>query len=163
MQSILRLDSFKIYNIILLVSFSIIINSNNYSSLIHSIFYCILHFTLIYLCIYYYRKLLYPIFIIYGLFLDILLLNEIGPHLLVFILILSLLNLFSKYFYNLTSIKIYFFIIIIQLLFIFLEILLSFIFYNFNLDISYLIQLIIFTLIMSFPVFLFFSKIDQIN
>ena len=107
MRSLLHLNSFRVYNLLLAILFSIIVNDNNSFSLIYSSFYCTFHFFLIYLGLYYYRKRLYLIYFLYGLGLDLLWLNEIGPHLLVFMFVLVFFNLSSKYLYNLDSFKIY--------------------------------------------------------
>ena len=163
MRSLLHLNSFQVYNLLLIVFFSIIVNDNNSFSLIYSSFYCTFHFFLIYLGLYYYRKLLYLIYFLYGLGLDLLWLNEIGPHLLVFMFILVFFNLTSKHLYNLNSFKIYIVLLILQLFMISIEIFFSYLLFGFNFDLTYLFQIIILSLILSFPIFLIFSKIDQLK
>ena len=159
----MHLNSFYIYNLLLVVFFSIIVNDDQSFSLIYSSFYCIFHFLLIYLGVYYYRKYLYLIFFLYGLGLDLLWLNEIGPHLLVFMLILVFFNLSSKYLYNLDSFQIYIILLVLQIFMISIEIFLSYLLFGFNFDFTYLIQIIILSMILSFPIFLIFSKIDQLK
>ena len=93
----MHLKSFIVYNLILLIIFSIITNSNHNFSIIYTSLYCAFHFLLIYLTIYHNKKILYLIYFFYGLFLDIIWLNEIGPHLITFMLMIGLLNLSLKY------------------------------------------------------------------
>ena len=93
MRFMLRLNAFYIYNLLLIFIFSFIVNSNNSFSLIYTSLYCVFHFLIIYLGIYYYRNALYFIFFLYGLGLDVLWLNEIGPHLIVFMFMLVFFNL----------------------------------------------------------------------
>ena len=159
----MHLNSFYIYNLLLVVFFSIIVNDDQSFSLIYSSFYCIFHFLLIYLGVYYYRKYLYLIFFLYGLGLDLLWLNEIGPHLLVFMSVLVFFNLSSKYLYNLDSFQIYIILLVLQIFMISIEIFLSYLLFGFNFDFTYLIQIIILSMILSFPIFLIFSKIDQLK
>ena len=162
MLSSLHLNSFKIYNIFLIFIFSIII-SNNLPILLSTSFYCIFYLFIIYLGIYHYQKSLFFIFFIYGLLLDILLLNEIGPHLLVFSFILLFFKFSLKFLYNLSSIKVYFFIIILQILMIFMQMILSYLFFSINIDFMSFFEIVILTLVLSYPIFLFFSKIDKFN
>ena len=161
MRSLLHLNSFYIYNILLIIIFSIIVNDNNSFSLIYSIFYIFFHFLLIYLGVYYYRTNLYIIYFFYGLSLDILWLNEIGPHLITFLLILFFFNKVSKYLYDLSPFKIYIILLIIQMLMITFEIFTSYIFFGSSYELIYLMQLFILSLLLSFPIFLLFSKIDK--
>ena len=161
MLSFLHLNSFKFYNLILLFVFSTITNSFYSIEWLHPIFYCFFHLLLIYLAIYHYTKLLYPIYFLYGLALDIYLLNEIGPHLLSFILSLFLINLYSKYLYNLTSLKVYILIIILLLIMILFEFSFSNLVFNLDFKTKYYFKLILISTTISFPVFLLFSKIDK--
>lgn len=158
----LHLTSYKIFNIFLLFIFSIIIN-NNLPSLFLNSFYCIFYLFIIYLGIFHYRKSLYLIYFIYGILLDIFLLNEIGPHLLVFIFTLLFLNFSLKYLFNLSSIKVYFFIIFLQILMIFIQMVISYFSFNIIFNLNHFIEIIFLTLFLSFPIFLFFSKIDKFN
>lgn len=163
MLSLLHLKPFYIYNIILILIFSLIVNTNKEFSYLYISLYCIFHFLLIYLALYHFRITLYFIYFFYGLGLDILWLNEIGPHLLVFMFILVILKIIQKYLYNLSSLKIYIFLLFSQLSMIFLEKIFSYILFNFKSDSIFLIKIIIFSLILSFPIFLIFSKIDEIK
>ena len=128
---------FTYYNLILIILFSLSVSSIESFSIINSISYIFLHFVIIYLGLYYYRRTLYSIYFLYGLALDIyLLVNQIGPHLFIFMTLLLFFYLTKKYFIHLSSQRIYLLILLIQLLIILLEMLLtSFFFdYDFNLD-----------------------------
>ena len=157
----LRPNAFYVYNLLLIFIFSFIVNSNNSFSLIYTSLYCVFHFLIIYLGIYYYRSALYFIFFLYGLGLDILWLNEIGPHLIVFMFMLVFFNLTKKYWYNLNSYKIYIMIIILQFIIISLEIIFSYMFFQYIYYLNHFLQIFFISILISFPTFLFFSYIDK--
>ena len=160
MHSLPSLKAFYIFNLLLIFIFSIIVNSNNSLSLVYTTLYCIFHFLIIYLGIYYYRKALYFIFFLYGLGLDVLWLNEIVPHLMVFMFMLAFFNLTTKYWYNLNSYKIYIIILILQFIIITLEIMFSYVFFQYSISLNNFLQIFFISLLVSFPIFLFFSYID---
>lgn len=161
MRSILRPNAFYIYNLLLIFIFSFIVNSNNSFSLIYTSLYCVFHFLIIYLGIYYNRNSLYFIFFLYGLGLDVLWLNEIGPHLIVFMFMLVFFNLTKKYWYNLNSYKIYIVIMILQFIIISLEIIFSYVFFQYIYYLNHFLQIFFISILISFPTFLFFSYIDK--
>jgi len=156
-------NAFLIYNLLLIVIFSIIVNSNNSFTLVYISFYCFFHFLIIYLGIYYYRSSLYIIFFLYGLGLDILWLNEIGPHLVVFISMLFFFKLSIKYWYNLNSYKVYFAIIILQIIMISLEIFFSYFLFQYSVNLNYFLQIFFMSILLSLPTFSFFIYIDKIK
>ncbi len=82
---------FTYYNLILIILFSLSVSSIESFSIINLISYALLHFTIIYLGLYYYRRSLYSIYFLYGLGFDILLINQIGPHLFIFMTLLFFL------------------------------------------------------------------------
>ena len=155
------LSSFIYYNLILFLLFSLSVSSIESFSIINLISYIFLHFVIVYLGLYYYRRTLYTIYFLYGLGIDILLINQIGPHLFIFMTLLFFFYLTKKYFNYFSPLKIYFLILFIQLLTILLEMLLTNLLfdYDFNLD-KYLIILFI-SIISSYPIFFIFSKIDN--
>ena len=163
MRSFLHLTSFQVYNIILLVIFAIIVNPINDLLILYYSLYCIFHFLIIYLGIYHYRKSLYIIFFLYGLGLDLLWINEIGPHLLTFVFLLLVLQLFKKYIINFNYFRIYFFLILIQIFMIFIELFLSFILFSYPINLFFMIKVFILSLVLSYPLFIIFSKIDLIK
>ena len=147
----------------LFILFCIIVNSSNQFQLFYTSLYCIFHLLIIYLGVYHFRNLLYPIFFIYGLGLDILLLNEIGPHLLVFMLSIILIKLLIKYLSNFNAIRIYIFLLTFQMTMIFLEIFFSYLIVNIKSDFITLIKIASISLLLSYPCFIIFSKIDKIK
>ena len=157
------LGSFTYYNLILFLLFSLSVSSFESLSIINLFSYVFLHFVIIYIGLYYYRMALYTIYFLYGLGIDILLINQIGPHLFIFMALLSFLYLTKKYLNYLSSQKIYILILFIQLLTILSQMLLTSLFFNydFNLD-KYLIIFII-SIISSYPIFYIFSKIDNLQ
>ena len=154
------LNSFFIYNLILVILFSLSVTSLSFLPILNIIFYVIFHFLIIYLGIYNYRNILYLIYFLYGLSLDIFWINEIGPHLIVFMGLLVFIKLIIKYLYNLDSIKIYFFLLIMQFLMILIEMLISQIMFNYSFNFNYFFQITLISILISYPVFVIFSKID---
>ena len=105
-------------NIILIISFSISVNSFILFPNINNAFYVLFHLTFIYLIFYHYHYYLYVVALLYGILFDVLLLNHIGAHLITFILLLIFFVLLKKYLIRLSSYQIIFiyFITLIALL-----------------------------------------------
>ncbi len=105
-------------NIILLISFSISVNSFILFPNINNVFYILFHLTFIYIIFYHYHYYLYVISLVYGILFDILLLNYIGAHLITFLSLLIFFVLLKKYLIRLSSYQIIFiyFITLIALL-----------------------------------------------
>ena len=163
MRFFLHPKPFYIYNIILVILFSLIINPNKDILIIYYTFYCIFHFVLIYLGVYYFNKILYFIYFFYGLGLDILWLNEIGPHLLTFMMILFLFKFYQTNLYSLNSSKIFVFLLLTQISMIIFETFFSYLFFNLSFNLFLVFKLLILSLVLSYPIFLLFSKIDIIK
>ena len=157
------LKPFVIYNFLLLILFSISVNTIDFYNIINLLSYILLHYIFVYLSIYYYRNLNYIIFFVYGLAIDILLINEIGPHILSLMTLLIFLNLSKKIIKSLSSKKMYIIIVLILNLIILFEMVLSLILFNYYFDILYFIGLVIISIFISYPTLLFFKKIDNIN
>ena len=157
------LGSFVIYNIIILFLFSLSVNSIQSFSIINSISYVFLHYVLIYLGLYYYRKTLYLIYFFCGLGIDILLINQIGPHLSVFMILLIVFNKTKKYFQNLNSTQVYLAILFILSIIIFSEMIITHWFFNYNFEIYIYFKILIISLFLSYPILLLFSLIDKLN
>ena len=109
------------------------------------------------------EKVFILFFFLYGLGLDLLWINEIGPHLLTFVFLLLILQFFKKYIINFNYLRIYFFLILLQILMIFIEIFLTFILFSNPMNLFFMIKLFILSLVLSYPLFLIFSKIDLIK
>ena len=156
------LGSFAYYNLILFLLFFLSVSSIESFSIINSISYIFLHFVIIYLGLYYYRRTLYTIYFLYGLGIDILLIDQIGPHLLIFMILLFFFYITKKHFIYLSSQKIYLLILFIQVLIILLEMLLINLFFNYNFNLDKYLIFIFFSIISSYPIFFIFSKIDNL-
>ena len=157
------LGSFTYYNLILFLLFFLSISSIESFSIINSVSYVFLHFVIIYIGLYYYRRTLYTIYFLYGLGIDILLINQIGPHLFIFMALLSFFYLTKKYLNYLSSQKIYILILFIQLLTILSEMLLTSLFFNYNFNLDKYLIIFIISIISSYPIFFIFSKIDDLQ
>ena len=156
-------NPFVYYNIILLILFSLTVNYIESFSIINSISYSCLHLVIIYLSLYYFRKILYLVFFIIGLGTDLLLINQIGPHIFIFVFILFFFDRLKKYFIHLNSLKVYSFILIIHAFMVFFEMITSNLLFNYSFNTTAFVQLIFISLIFSFSIFLLFSKIDKIK
>ena len=154
---------FTYYNLILIILFSLSIGSIESFSIINSISYIFLHFVIIYLGLYYYRRTLYSIYFLYGLGIDILLINQIGPHLFIFMTLLFFFYLTKKYFIYLSSQRIYLLILFIHLSIILLEMLLTSFFFDYDFNLDKYLKFIIISIISSYPIFFIFSKIDNLQ
>jgi len=149
------------YHLILFVSFSISINNLIELHYINLFFYVLAHITIIYLSFYYFHFFLYFLFFLYGVFFDIFLLNNIGPHLLVFIILLLIISSLKKYLFNISPIKIFCVIIVFIFMVFFFEMIFADIILNYNFDYIKYIKLCIIGLTIISPVTFLFSKIDK--
>lgn len=163
MQLKKHLNSYISYNILLFFIFSVTINGFINFSIINIIFYCLVHFLIIYLGIYYYRKSLYLLYFLYGLGLDLFWINEIGSHLLVFMFFLIFFNLIEKHLYKFNSKQIYLLLIIVQLFMFCFEMLISQILFNYLFNFKLFLKISLISLVISYPVFYFFSKLDKLR
>ena len=154
---------FTYYNLLLIILFSLSVSSIESFSIINSISYIFLHFVIIYLGLYYYRRTLYSIYFLYGLGFDILLINQIGPHLFIFMTFLFFINLSKKYFIYLSSQRIFLLILFIQILIILLEMLLTDFFFDYDFNLNKYLKLVFISIISSYPIFFIFSKIDNLQ
>ena len=156
------LTPFTYYNLTLIILFSLSVASIESFSIINSISYIFFHFLIIYLGLYYYRRLLYSIFFLYGLGYDILLIDQIGPHLFIFMTLLFFLYLTKKHFIYFSSLRVYLLILFIQLLIILLEMLLTDFFFDYDFNLNKYLEFIFISIIFSYPIFYIFSKIDNL-
>ena len=156
------LGSFTYYNLILFLLFSLSVSLIESFSIINSISYIFLHFVIIYLGLYYYRRALYTIYFLYGLGIDVLLINQIGPHLFIFMTLLLFFYLTKKYLNYLSSQKIYLLILFIQLLTVLSEMLIINWLFNYDFDLDKYLIILIISILSSYPIFFIFSKIDNL-
>ena len=160
MLSLKYLTPFTYYNIFLVFLFSLSVTALDSLKIANSISYVLFHYVIIYLGLYYYRKTLYIIFFLYGIGIDLFLIDQIGPHLLTFLILLILFSKTKKIFSNLNSKKIYSIIIVIQVLTIFIEMMVTSIFFEYYFDLYLYIKLFFISLLLSYPILFIFSKID---
>ena len=150
------------YHSILFLIFSISLNNLIEFEYVNLFFYVLAHLLIIYLCFYYFNFFLYFVFFFYGVFFDIFLLNNIGPHLLVFIFLLVIISFLKKFLFNLSSIKIFFVIIVLMFLIFLFEMIFADIILNYNFDYHKYIKLCIIVIITIYPVVFLFSKFDRL-
>ena len=156
-------NSFIIYNILLIIFFSLTVNGVPLFPILNIIFYSIFHFLIIYLGIFYYRKKLYLIYFLYGLGLDLFWINEIGPHLITFMFALSIFYLTFKYLNNLRKLNVYLMLLMTQITMILFEMFISQLMFGFYFNLNDFLEIAIFSIILSYPVFYIFSKIDRLK
>ena len=151
-----------IYHFLLFFSFCVSLNLQIDIYYINIFFYSLSHIIIIYLSFYYFHYFLFFIFLFYGLLFDIFLLNEVGPHLIVFIFLLSLIILIKKYLYNLSSLKIFYLIFILIFIIYFFEMIIADLLFNYSFNINNYFLVSIVTSIVLLQINFLFSKLDKI-
>ncbi len=155
------LNSSSKLNIILIISFSISVNSFILFPNINNAFYILFHLTLIYLIFYHYHYYLYVVALIYGILFDILLLNNIGAHLISFLSLLILFILLRKYLIKLSSYQIIFIYFITLIILLLIEQLLVNLIHNFKFSMSSFFNFFIISLFIFIPTVFLFTKLDK--
>ena len=150
------------YHLILFLSFSISLNNLIEFEYFNLFFYVLAHLIIIYLCFYYFHFFLYFVFFFYGIFFDIFLLINIGPHFLVFLFFLFIISFLKKILFNLSSIKVFYVIIALMFLIFLFEMLFADIILNYHFNSYKYIKLCIIGAIIIFPVVFLFSKFDRL-
>ena len=148
-------------NIILIISFSISVNSFILFPNVNNAFYVLFHLTLIYLIFYHYHYYLYVVALVYGILFDILLLNYMGAHIITFLSLLVFFVLLKKYLIRLSSyqiIFIYFITLIVLLLF---EQFLANIIFDFKFNAFLILNFFLISLIIFIPTIFLFNKLDK--
>ena len=148
-------------NIILMISFSISVNSFILFPNLNNAFYILFHLTFIYLIFYHYHYYLYFVALIYGILFDILLFNNIGAHLITFLSLLLLFAFLKKYLIRLSSyqtIFIYFITLIILLL---IEQLLANLIHNYKFNMGSFFNFFLISLIIFVPTVFLLTKLDK--
>jgi len=158
-----HLKSIYIYFILLFISITTTISGLSFFLNLNIISYIFLHILLIYLGIYYNRNLLLFVFFIAGITLDVTLLNEIGPHMISFIIVIFCLDKMSKVLVNFNSFKMLCFIIFSLIVILSFEKIFIYVFYNYSFDFFSYVQLILLSLITLIPSFFLFQKIDNLE
>ncbi len=148
-------------NIILIISFSISVNSFILLPNINNAFYILFHLTFIYLIFYHYHYYLYVVALVYGILFDILLLNYIGVHLITFLSLLIFFVLLKKYLIRLSSYQIIFIYFITLLILLLFEQFLANIIYDYKFNVFLILNFFLISLIIFIPTIFLFNKLDK--
>ena len=150
-----------VFNIIIFITFCFIINSFSNFTNLNLIFYIFFHLTFIYTLFYYYHFTIYIIAFIYGIFLDIFLMNNIGIHLVSLLIIILIYNLLKKYLYQLSSNQISISILILLIFILSVELLIAKFFFNIKFDNYYFLKIQLLSVIIFIPSIFIFNKLDK--
>ena len=148
-------------NIILIISFSISVNSFISLPNINNSFYILFHLTFIYLIFYHYHYYIYVVALVYGILFDILLLNNIGSHIITFLSLIKLFELLRKYLIKLSSYQIIFVYFITLIIMLFIEQFLANLIHDFKFNMSLIFNFILISLIIFIPTVFLFNKLDK--
>ena len=151
-----------IYHIILFFSFSLTVNYFVELKIVNFIAYALFHLTLIYFIFYFFHFTLYFIFFLYGVLFDIYLINNMGPHIISFLIFLTSFQFLKKFLLNFSSFKISYIIIIIVFIMFVIESLISRILYNYPINYNDLGILFLISVLIFLPSLYMFSKIDKL-
>ena len=148
-------------NIILLISFSIAVNSLILTPNINNSFYILFHLTFIYLIFYHYHFYLYLVALVYGVLLDVLLFNNIGAHVISFLSLLMIFVLLRKYLIRLSSFQIIFIYFITLIVLFFIEQFLANLIHNYKFNMSSIYNFTLISLIIFIPSVFLLTKLDK--
>ena len=148
-------------NIILIISFSISVNSFITFPNVNNAFYVLFHLTFIYLIFYHYHYYLYVVTLIYGILFDILLLNFIGAHLITLLSLLIFFVLLKKYLIRLSSYQIIFIYFITLIVLLFFEQFLANIINDHKFNAFLILNFFLISLIIFVPTIFLFNKLDK--
>ena len=155
------LNSSSKLNIILIISFSISVNSFVLFPNVNNAFYILFHLTLIYLIFYHYHYYLYVIALIYGILFDILLFNNIGAHLITFLSLILLFVFLRKYLIRLSSYQIIFTYFLTLIILLLIEHFLANLIHNYKFNMSSFFNFFLISLIIFIPTVFLFTKLDK--
>ena len=148
-------------NIILIISFSISVNSFILFPDINNAFYVLFHLSFIYLIFYHYHYYIYVVTLVYGILFDILLFNYIGAHLITFLSLLIFFVLLKKYLIRLSSYQIIFVYFITLIILLLIEQFLANLIHNYKFNMSSILNFILISLIIFVPTVFLFTKLDK--
>ena len=148
-------------NLILLIFFSVSVNSLQGIENINIVFYILFHLTFIYFLFYHYHYLIYFLGLVYGILFDILLLNTIGAHLFCFIVLISIYILFKKYLFLLNSIQVSSIFFGTLLIILYSEVLIAFLFNNIYFTFLEMFKYLFFSAILFIPSIFVLNKLDS--
>ncbi|PPR47054.1 MAG: hypothetical protein CFH19_00830 [Alphaproteobacteria bacterium MarineAlpha5_Bin9] len=154
---------FNVYLLILLISISVYLNFEpNFPNLSLTL-YIFIHLLMIYILIYYFHFSLYLLFFFIGIIFDIYISNEIGPHLISFMLLIPFVNYIKKFFATFSPFKVLILVFIILLSVLFVEMIFYKLLFNLEFNFIFFYKSILILFIFIFPVNYLFNKIDKIN
>ena len=152
---------YVLFNIILVFSFSVTVNSYVQIQNINVIFYIIFHLTFVYFLFYQYHYSLFIIGFIYGILLDIFLINEIGSHLITFLILILLYTQLKKYLFQLNSFQISITIFVTLNMILISELVLAFLINDIYFNFFQVIKYIVISFILLVPSLFVLNKIDN--
>ena len=150
-----------IFNILFLLSFSAAVNSQIIIPNINIVFYIFFHLAFIYLLFYHYHFTIYFILFVYGLLFDIFLLNNIGTHLISFILFISLYNFLKKFLFQLNSSQITIIIFITLIFILIFENIIAYFLDDYIISFDQLYKFFFISIIIFIPSIILFTKLDK--
>ena len=148
-------------NIILIISFSISVNSFILFPNINNAFYVLFHLTFIYLIFYHYHYYLYVVALVYGILFDVLLLNYIGAHLITFLFLLIFFVLLKKYLIRFSSYQIIFIYFITLIALLLFEQFLANLINDYKFNGFLILNFFLISLIIFIPTVFLFNKLDK--
>ena len=148
-------------NFILIISFSITVNSFIIFPNVNNAFYVLFHLAFIYLIFYHYHYYLYVVALVYGILFDILLLNYIGAHLISFLSLLVLFVLLKKYLIRLSSYQIIFIYFITLIALLLFEQFLANLINDYKFNVFLILNFFLISLIIFIPTIFLFNKLDK--
>ena len=152
---------YVLFNIILVFSFSVTVNSYVQIQNINIIFYIIFHLTFVYFLFYQYHYSLFIIGFIYGILLDISLINEIGSHLITFLILILLYTQLKKYLFQLNSFQISITIFVTLNIILISELVFAFLINDIYFNFFQVIKYIVISFILLVPSLFVLNKIDN--
>ena len=152
---------YVLFNIILVFSFSVTVNSYVQIQNINIIFYIIFHLTFVYFLFYQYHYSLFIIGFIYGVLLDIFLINEIGSHLITFLILILLYTQLKKYLFQLNSFQISLTIFVTLNIILISELVFAFLINDVYFNFFQVIKYIVISFILLVPSLFVLNKIDN--
>ncbi len=151
-----------IYHFLLFFSFSVSVNNQIDILYVNIFFYSLSHILIIYLSFYYFHSILFFVFLFYGSLYDIFLINEIGPHLIVFLFLLFFIMSLKKFLFNLSSLKVFYLIFLLILIIYFSEMIIADLFFKYSFNVSDYFLVSAISSITLIPIIFLFSKLDKI-
>ena len=152
---------YVLLNIILVFSFSVTVNSYVQIQNINLVFYIIFHLTFIYFLFYQYHYSLFILGFIYGILLDIFLINEIGSHLITFLILILLYTQIRKYLFQLNSFQISITIFVTLNIILISELVFAFLINDVYFNFFQVIKYIVISFILLVPSLFVLNKIDN--